>query len=141
MQDWKTAALIGLWALSGIVRASEMPERLKVVENIVVIYLENHSFDNLYGFYPGAEGISKAPREKIIQVDAEGHPYQYLPRIIDTLKKPHEPDPRFPAELPNEPFPIERYVPIQERTGDLTHRFYQHQLQINGGQMNRFAEV
>jgi phospholipase C len=24
------------------------------VEHIIVIYLENHSFDNLFGFFPGA---------------------------------------------------------------------------------------
>lgn len=141
MQDWKKATLMGLLALSGIARAGEMPDGLQKVENIVVIYLENHSFDNLYGFYPGAEGISKAPREKVIQVDAEGQPYPHLPQVMDSRKKPPEPDLRFPAELPNAPFPIERYVPIREQTGDLTHRFYQHQLQINGGKMNRFAEV
>jgi len=27
------------------------------VGNIVVIYAENHSFDNLYGMFPGANGI------------------------------------------------------------------------------------
>ncbi len=141
MQILKKGALIGLWILSGIANANETPRGLEAVENIVVIYLENHSFDNLYGFYPGAEGIAKAQRENVLQVDAEGKPYKHLPPVVDTLKKPHEPDSRFPAELSNEPFPIERYVPIRERTGDLTHRFYQHQLQINGGKMNRFAEV
>jgi phospholipase C len=141
MQYWNRVALISLLVLPGIMRASEIPKGLKAVENIVVIYLENHSFDNLYGFYPGAEGISNAPKEKVLQVDAEGKPYPSLPPVIDTLKKPHEPDVRFPKDLPNEPFPIERYVPIRERTGDLTHRFYQHQQQINGGKMNRFAEV
>jgi len=86
MKLWKTTTLIVLWTLSGIVTASEIPERLKAIENIVVIYLENHSFDNLYGFYPGAEGLSKAPREKVLQVDAEGQVYPHLPQVMDTRK-------------------------------------------------------
>ena len=89
MQYWNRVALISLLVLPGIMRASEIPKGLKAVENIVVIYLENHSFDNLYGFYPGAEGISNAPKEKVLQVDAEGKPYPSLPPVIDTLKKPH----------------------------------------------------
>lgn len=141
MQNWKKAALICLFTASGMAGASEAPRDLKAIETIVVIYLENHSFDNLYGFYPGAEGIAKAAKENVLQVNAAGEPYPLLPRVIDTLKKPPEPDLRFPVDLSNAPFPIERYVPIQERTGDLTHRFYQHQLQINGGKMNRFAEI
>ena len=141
MQNWKIAALVGLLAVSGMARPSEAPKGLDAIETIVVIYLENHSFDNLYGLYPGAEGLSKAPQAHVTQVNAEGEPYSHLPRVIDTLKKPHEPDRRFPEHLPNAPFPIERYVPITERTGDLTHRFYQHQLQINGGKMNRYADI
>ncbi len=141
MQNWKIAALVGLLAVSGMARPSEAPKGLDAIETIVVIYLENHSFDNLYGLYPGAEGLSKAPQAQVTQVNAEGEPYSHLPRVIDTLKKPHEPDRRFPEHLPNAPFPIERYVPITERTGDLTHRFYQHQLQINGGKMNRYADI
>ena len=30
------------------------------INHVVVIYLENHSFDNLYGLFPGANGIAKA---------------------------------------------------------------------------------
>jgi phospholipase C len=127
--------------MSSPVWAADPAKGLQSIDTIVVFYLENHSFDNLYGFFPGAEGIGNAPRERVTQVDAEGKPYKSLPRVVDTLKSPHEPDARFPEELPNRPFPIEKYVPIRDKTGDLTHRFYQHQLQINGGKMNRFAEV
>ena len=44
------------------------------VEHIIVIYLENHSFDNLFGFFPNADGIAAAGATKI-QVDADGKPY------------------------------------------------------------------
>src|SRR5262249_6867411 len=47
----------------------------------------------------------------------------------------------FPMDLPNAPFPIDKYVPLDQKTGDLVHRFYQQQMQINGGRMDRFAAV
>ena len=33
---------------------------LAKINHIVVIYEENHSFDNLYGLFPGANGIAQA---------------------------------------------------------------------------------
>ena len=114
---------------------------LAKIKNIVVIYLENHSFDSLYGTFPGADGIANASPSASIQTDKEGNPYQTLPRVMDTRKKPAVPDERFPAILPNRPFEIGQYVPPSEKTGDLVHRFYQHQAQINGGKMDRFAAV
>jgi phospholipase C len=36
---------------------------------IVVIYAENHSFDNLYGMFPGADGVAQATAEQRTQVD------------------------------------------------------------------------
>src|SRR5262249_1104457 len=62
-----------------------------------------------------------------------------LPQPIDTTKKPPVPDPRFPADLPVAPFDAARYVPANERTGDLVHRFYQQQYQIDGGKMDKFV--
>ncbi|MDD1648858.1 MAG: acid phosphatase [Methylococcaceae bacterium] len=125
-----------------LVQAGEpVAKGLRQVENIVVIYLENHSFDNLYGLFPGADGIAKAPPATTLQVDDKGRPYPWLPRVMDTREKPPKPDPRFPEKLPNRPFEIGRYVSLDHQTGDLIHRFYQHQEQINGGRMNRFAGV
>lgn len=111
------------------------------VDTIVVIYLENHSFDNLYGMFPGADGIANAKPDHYSQIDRTGKPYSSLPRVMDTRHEPAVPDERFPEKLPNRPFEISQYVPVEDKTGDLTHRFYQHQRQINGGLMNRFAEV
>ena len=70
---------------------------LTQIENIVVIYLENHSFDNLYGFFPGADGIAQAPRKSTQQTDERGKPYAFLPRVMDTHQKPPVPDGRFPV--------------------------------------------
>ena len=43
--------------------------------------------------------------------------------------------------MPNRPFEINRYVSLDDDTGDLIHAFYQEQMQINGGAMNRYAQV
>lgn len=109
------------------------PQGLDKLGHIIVIYLENHSFDNLYGTFPGAEGIAQAKPENTLQVDMEGQVYAALPPVPN--------DGRFPKNLPNAPFLIDPHIPANEKTPDLTHSFFQHQRQINGGAMNRFAAV
>ncbi|SMF93703.1 phospholipase C [Methylomagnum ishizawai] len=134
------AALLSLpsWTAAG----QPGPARgLARIDHIVVIYLENHSFDNLYGLFPGAAGIAQAPPQATRQTDLQGRIYDTLPPVVNTEHKPPVHDGRFPADLPNQPFDIGRYVPPDQKTGDLTHRFYQHQQQIDGGRMDRFAAV
>ena len=104
--------------------------------HIIVLYMENRSFDNMYGLFPGANGL---PQAVGVQVSAAGAPYAVLPRPLDTGKRPPSVDPRFPSALPNRPFAIDSYVPADTPTGDLVHRFYQEQYQIDGGKMDRFA--
>ncbi len=41
----------------------------------------------------------------------------------------------------NEPFPIDTFVHVTEKTSDMVHKFYQQQEQINGGRNDRFAAV
>jgi acid phosphatase len=101
------------------------------LQHVVVIYLENHSFDNLYGEFPGANGLPRRGASST-QVDATGTPFGTLPM---TAGSP------FPTTLPNAPFPIERYVAATQKIPDLVHRFYQEQEQIDGGRMDRFALV
>src|SRR5580692_3978959 len=100
-------------------------EKLAPIHHIIVFYLENHSFDNLFGTFPGADGIANAG-DKAIQIDASGKPYAILPRIMNK----DVPDMRFPEKLSNAPFLISHYVPAKDMTGDLIHRFYQNQQQI-----------
>ncbi len=40
--------------------APPTPTGLDKVQHIVVIYLENWSFDSLYGLFPGADGLAQA---------------------------------------------------------------------------------
>ena len=106
------------------------------INHFVVIYLENHSFDNLYGEFPGAEGLTQAAKAAP-QQDQSGTAYPVLPQPIDSTKS--APDPRFPATLPNAPFNIDKYVQPTDKTPDLVHRWYQEPLQIHGGKMDRFV--
>ena len=110
------------------------------IKHIVVIYLENRSFDNLYGLFQGADGLDnwlKAPP----QVDKDGKPFATLPPVMDTNKKPAVVDARFPADLPNKPFAADGYAALDQFTGDLVHRYYQEQVQIDGGKMDKFAAI
>jgi phospholipase C len=101
------------------------------LKHIVVIYLENHSFDNLYGEFPGANGLAGAGA-KATQLDLLGIPFAVLPT---------PPGGSFPSNLSNAPFSIEQYVSIGANTPDLVHRYYQEQAQIDGGKMDRFAAI
>jgi acid phosphatase len=53
-------------------------DQLKSVKHIVVIYEENHSFDNLYGSWEGVNGLTKADAAHTTQVDQSGVPYTCL---------------------------------------------------------------
>jgi phospholipase C len=101
------------------------------LDHLVVIYLENRSFDNLYGEFPGADGLPRH-RPRFLQVDADGRPYTVLPQVAGSP---------LPADLPNAPFSIEQYVPAEQPTRDLVHRFYQEQIQIDHGRMDKFALI
>lgn len=101
------------------------------IDHVVVIYLENHSFDNLYGEFSGANGLSSATTTNIIQVDSSGQPFTYLPPISGTSA--------FPTNLPNNYFNIDQYIPADHQTPDVLHRYYQEQMQIDGGKMDKYA--
>ncbi len=58
------------------------------VKHVVVIYLENHSFDNLYGHFAGANGLQNADSSNTTQVDSNGNPYTFLPPVSGTLAFP-----------------------------------------------------
>lgn len=98
---------------------------LSKIEHIVVIYGENRSFDNLYGLFPGADGIAQATAEQKTQVDRDGRPLPHLPPVWSRGK----PDPAFPSALPNGPFRIDAPpidLPLTVRTWDLVHLFHVH---------------
>jgi acid phosphatase len=79
------AAAAGL-ALAALVTGSAVAsngkgsgnDRLQRINHIVVIYEENHSFDNLYGGWEGVRGLSDADVAHTTQVDQNGTPYSCL---------------------------------------------------------------
>jgi phospholipase C len=101
------------------------------VNHVVVIYLENHSFDNLYGQIAGANGLSNATAANTTQLDATGTAYTSLPAILGSNA--------FPTNLPNNYFNIDQYVPADQDIPDVLHRYYQEQMQIDGGKMDKYA--
>jgi phospholipase C len=131
---------VGLTGATSAVAQPASLDPLAKIGHIVVIFEENRSFDNFFGRFLGANGFATAAGWGP-QIGPDGKPYKFLPAAIDSNLKPAAEDPRFPAQLPNQPFEINPYVSLEEDTGDLIHFFYQEQLQINGGAMNRFAQV
>ena len=97
------------------------------IDHIVVLFLENRSFDHLFGTYPGAEGLA-AYRGK--QAGENGVTYATLPRPLGHDEKP---DPRFPSDLPNAPFPMLKFVGPLDETDNPVHRFYHMQRQYGPG--------
>ena len=134
------AVLMAMIGARAALAQPAVPDPLAKIGHIVVIFEENRSFDSFFGSFPGANGFATAGR-LAPQIGADGMPYKYLPAVIDSNLKPAGEDKRFPEQLPNEPFEINPYVSLDEDTGDLIHAFYQEQMQINGGAMNRYADV
>jgi phospholipase C len=135
------ACAIANVAFAAAASAQDIPKAvpgLDKINHIIVIYLENRSFDNLYGLFPGANGVANAG-DAAKQVDKNGKPYDTLPPALNTNVRPAAVDTRFPSDLANAPFRSEAYAGLHETTGDLLHRFYQEQLQINGGKMDKFV--
>ena len=85
------------------------PPNLSRIEHIVVVFAENRSFDNLYGLFPGANGIANATPEQYTQVDRDGKVLARLPAVWKTGTS--EADPAFPSDLPNKPFRIDYVRP------------------------------
>ncbi|HTO22007.1 MAG TPA: alkaline phosphatase family protein, partial [Spirochaetia bacterium] len=108
------------------------------VKHIVVIYQENWSFDALYGKFPGANGFANASAASLTQADHSGVALTAAPAPINGKNA----DPAFAAlDLAQalKPFDLTKFIGPEVRTGDLVHRFYTEQLQIDGGRMDKFV--
>lgn len=118
------------------------------LNHVIILYLENHTVDNLYSMLPGVNGIL-SPGAQIAQVDKQDQPYATLPAagisleyaglgsLLANLKD--VPDPRFPKTLPNQPFLIDDHAPNNQIVATPVHRFYEHILQMNNGKMDKYV--
>lgn len=132
-----TIALLGISSLSVPLAGAQGTSGLNKINHIIVIMQENWSFDSLYGEFPGANGLANAGAAR--QVGASGQPYATLPQPLNSTLTPPGPDPRFPSDLPVQPFRLAQYVPADQKIGDLVTRFYQEQAQLDGGKMDKFV--
>src|SRR5258706_4597462 len=71
--------------LAGI-RTSADAQATNPINHIIVVYMENWSFDALYGTFPGANGISNAG-SAAPQVDKTGKFYDVFPPALTSNKK------------------------------------------------------
>ncbi|CAB3753685.1 acid phosphatase [Paraburkholderia humisilvae] len=126
--------------------ASSAPADVSSVKNIVVIYAENRSFDNLYGNFPNANGLQNVTAASAQQLDRDGTVLATLPPawggLTQTGVTPAVTE-AMTANLPNSPFAINDpagfNTPISTTTRDLYHRFYENQMQIDGGKNDKFV--
>ena len=125
---------------------SSRAQGINAIDTVVVIYAENRSFDNLYGHFPGANGLQNVTAENSTQVDRDGTVFKELPPVWDGLTAKGVTPPVTQAQtehLPNKPFAIDDPNGFKTSLGivthDLWHRFYQNQMQIDGGKNDRFV--
>jgi acid phosphatase len=139
------------------------------VKHMVVIYEENHSFDNLYGGWEGVDGLSHADAAHTTQISQGGQPFECLKQEDVNLTSPplsatcvNTTGGAFQSHFPNAPFTIDDYIKPEDTTcpapgefaangklkgtglpggctRDLVHRYYQEQYQLNGGAQNRYV--
>jgi phospholipase C len=117
---------------------SSAPTLQNTIKNVVVIYQENWSFDALYGSFPGANGLNNAAPATYAQIDkVTSAPITTLPQPLNAAGAP---DPNFAGVLgqPVKPYAAVNYIQPSQITGDIVHRFYQEQSQIDGGKMDKF---
>ncbi|MDQ0467988.1 acid phosphatase [Labrys wisconsinensis] len=134
-------------AVAGAAGFNDDPaQNLKLIDTVVVIYAENRSFDNLYGAFPGANGLANASPTALVQRDRDGMPLKELPPVWDGLTAKGVTPPVTQAEterLANRPFRVDDpqgfNLPLATITHDMWHRFYQNQMQIDGGKNDRFV--
>jgi len=109
------------------------------LNHIVVIVLENWTFDSLYAEFPGADGLANALKAPA-QVDPQtGMPYATLPETEAHLV---EAGVDGGVGLPNAPFPLDPYLPVDGDTSiDLTDKFYTEAQQIDHGKMDQFVAL
>jgi acid phosphatase len=141
------------------------------IQHVIIIVGENHTLDNLFGTYTPKPGqtIDNLLSKGIVNADGTPGPhfdkakqrigsdeirynvetfstgaYATLPQPYTTYGiglPPGVPDTRFPANLPNGPFQISKYVPYAAYTGDPVHRFFQMWQDYDGGKLDKFVWV
>ena len=118
--------LASLLALTALPAAGASPAKsaLGQINHIVVIYQENHSFDNLYGTWERVNGLSRAASANTVQLGQGGAPYTCLKQNDVNLATPPQPatcsdtttPTPFSSNFTNQPFNIDDYIQRTDTT-------------------------
>ncbi|MGV7209763.1 acid phosphatase [Oxalobacteraceae bacterium A2-2] len=136
-----------------VAAGSSLDAKLKAnIKTVVVIYLENRSFNNLFANFPGTQSpLSAVPASAAAQKDRDGSVLPKLPKIWGGMVpnsqniggKQYIIKEDDIQDLPNAPFKLAdkdgKPLPEAVITRDLWHLFYHNQMQINGGKNDGFA--
>src|SRR5579859_758769 len=113
------------------------------VQHIVVIYEENHSFDNLYGGWEGVNGRSAATAADTVQLSEGGIPYTCLLQNDVNLASPPQPvtctdstsgSTTINSHFTNAPFNIDTFIPPSATTCPAPGVFAAHGVANGSGQ-------
>jgi len=148
-----------------VAHAEDGRHSLDHIKHIVVIYQENHSFDNLYGGWERVNGVSHA---HVPQVNQVGAAFGCLKQNDVNLTSPPLPVTcadtanGITSDFGNTPFKIDSFIAATDTTcpapgafapngvlkgaglpggctRDIVHRYYQEQYQIDGGKLDRYV--
>ena len=129
--NWSTPAAFNVRTPSAAAIA-----RLNSYDQFVTIVLDGHSFDSLFGAYPGANGIPKGLLDYRPQTDIFGSPLATLPLCSLGTQAACG----FPADLPNTYFEASQYVPTDATSPfTATQGYYNERFQLHNGHEDRFA--
>ena len=104
--------------------------KLGKIDHFVIIYQENHSFDNLYGGWEGVRGLSDADAAHTVQKAQTGDAYSCLQQDDVNLTSPPLSvtctDSRFgiSSAFINAPFRIDDYIVPADHTCPPPNKFY-----------------
>ena len=124
---WAATAPTGRTQSVGVVQDTAVGLRnskLAKIRHVVVIYQENHSFDNLYGGWEGVNGRVNADPTNTTQVGQGGTPYTCLLQNDFSLTSPPLPadcvdattGATFASHFSNSPFQIDFFIPPSTQT-------------------------
>jgi acid phosphatase len=159
---WRLALLVLSYCLisTHVVAEDREPDsRFRSIKHIIVIYQENWSFDSLYGLFPGANGLAQSSTTSLNQTDRfdqplnaqYGKPFDLVsgslmlttpPQPINNDVSPAIVDTRFTVGLDTLlPYDVLKNSTLQpnDTTGDIVHRFWHEQSQIDQGAMDWFV--
>ncbi|WP_316184405.1 MULTISPECIES: alkaline phosphatase family protein [unclassified Bradyrhizobium] len=164
-------ATTAVFTATSVAPALAEPATSTPIEHVIIIVGENHTFDNLFGTYKPKAGqtIDNLLSKGIVNEDGTpGRHFKKAEQRIGrdevrytaetastgayaTLPQPYTTygiglpqnvlDTRFPANLPNGPYQISKYVSYAAYTGDPVHRFFQMWQDIDGGKHDKFVWV